>query len=551
MPAPPARPLCPRRPGRPPGESELAAPLARARRLPRLRAAIASCWTRETARQSRRLPGRIRRRRPCCWRANADLAIVLGGDGTMLSIARQLAPFDVPLIGINQGRLGFLTDIPLARMEAHARRDARRPLHRGAPHAARRRWSSARTASATTTLALNDVVVNRGSLGSMIECAVDIDGRFAYAMRADGIIVATPTGSTAYALSAGGPILDAAARVVPARAGGAARADAPADRHFRRRRHRDHRDRAHATPASTATARRTSRSPKGDRVHAAARRIRARFLHPEGHDYFAMLREKLHWSATPERVQRNRLERTRQRPARANESSRDLDPCFARLSIRNFVVVAALDVEFGAGLTVLTGETGAGKSILLDALWPAARRPLRIAAAARRRRTRGARGRIRCRRCARRRRVAGRAGARRRRRRSPAAPGARRAGSTAGRGSTAVRPRWRSSPSWARRSSPCTASTRTSRSRSRGAAAPGRCVRRVHDIAARSRANRWRAWRAAIEKARRAAHARRRRRPSASSSMQRRRELAALNGHGSRMEPTCPPRSRASPTPPT
>ena len=126
----------------------------------------------------------------------------------MLSIARRLAPFHVPLIGINQGRLGFLTDIPIARMEATLDGDAVGPLRRGAPHAARRPRSSAPTAPRETAFALNDVVLNRGGGGTMIECAVEIDGRFVYAMRADGIIVATPTGSTAYALSAGGPILD-------------------------------------------------------------------------------------------------------------------------------------------------------------------------------------------------------------------------------------------------------------------------------------------------------------------------------------------------------
>ena len=106
----------------------------------------------------------------------------------MLALGRQLAPFDVPLIGVNQGRLGFLTDISLGGMTATltAMLDGRYVEQRRTlltveverPNGGREH-----------ALALNDVVVNRGSLGSMIECAVSIDGRFAYAMRADGIIV--------------------------------------------------------------------------------------------------------------------------------------------------------------------------------------------------------------------------------------------------------------------------------------------------------------------------------------------------------------------------
>ena len=138
---------------------------------------------------------------------NAQLAIVVGGDGTMLSIARRLAPFDVPLIGINQGRLGFLTDIALADMESalSAMLDGRYVEE------TRTLLDATLTLAAggsERTLALNDVVVSRGAMGGMIDCAVTIDGHFVYAMRADGLIVATPTGSTAYALSAQGPIVD-------------------------------------------------------------------------------------------------------------------------------------------------------------------------------------------------------------------------------------------------------------------------------------------------------------------------------------------------------
>ena len=232
----------------------------------------------------------------------ADLAIVVGGDGTMLSVARQLAPFDVPLIGINQGRLGFLTDIPLADME-----ETLAAMLAGRHVEQRRTLLAVDVARAAgggeRLLALNDVVVNRGSLGSMIECAVDIDARFGYAMRADGIIVATPTGSTAYALSAGGPILtpqlpafllvpvaphalthrpiaigDDAEIVITVIRGRDAGVHCDGQNHF-------------------ALA-------EGDCVRLKRAAFHARFLYPEGHDYFAMLREKLHWSATPERITR-------------------------------------------------------------------------------------------------------------------------------------------------------------------------------------------------------------------------------------------------------
>ncbi|MEK7842838.1 MAG: NAD kinase, partial [Pseudomonadota bacterium] len=138
--------------------------------------------------------------------ARADLAIVLGGDGTMLNIARKLAPFDVPLVGINQGRLGFLTDLSIDTMleTVGAMLDGRYVTERRMLLSAEVIRSEA---SVFGALALNDVAVNRGSGGSMIEFEVHINGEYVYSLRADGLIVATPTGSTAYALSSGGPIL--------------------------------------------------------------------------------------------------------------------------------------------------------------------------------------------------------------------------------------------------------------------------------------------------------------------------------------------------------
>ncbi len=233
---------------------------------------------------------------------HADVAIVLGGDGTMLSIARRLAPLDVPLIGINQGRLGFLTDIPIARME-----EILAAMLEGRHVEERRTLLAAEVVRSDGTMegafALNDIVLNRGGGGTMIDCAVEIDGRFVYAMRADGIIVTTPTGSTAYALSAGGPILDPQ---VPAFA------LVPVAPHAL-----THRPIAVADTATIALTLERGRDAalhcdgqahfaisEGERVIVRRAPHSARFLHPEGYDYFAMLREKLHWSETPERLRK-------------------------------------------------------------------------------------------------------------------------------------------------------------------------------------------------------------------------------------------------------
>ncbi len=137
---------------------------------------------------------------------HADVAIVVGGDGTMLGIARKLAPYNVPLIGINQGRLGFMTDIPqegmiqvLADMLDGKLESERRTLLEGAV--------LRNGESIFHALAFNDVVVSRGATSGMAELKVEVDGHFMYNQRSDGLIVSTPTGSTAYALSAGGPLL--------------------------------------------------------------------------------------------------------------------------------------------------------------------------------------------------------------------------------------------------------------------------------------------------------------------------------------------------------
>ena len=227
----------------------------------------------------------------------ADLAVVVGGDGTMLSVARLLAPHDVPLVGVNQGRLGFMTDIALrdtqmalkAILEGEYDAEERHILH----------GTVTREGEVLLdTLALNDVVVSRGAIGGMVELTVSIDGRFVYNQRADGLIIATPTGSTAYALSANGPILHpnlAAIVLVPVAPHAlsnrpiALSDDCEVEMTLTRGRdagaHFD--GQAHINLVDR------------DRITIRRSRHNIRFLHPRGYDYFRMLREKLHWSALP------------------------------------------------------------------------------------------------------------------------------------------------------------------------------------------------------------------------------------------------------------
>ena len=225
---------------------------------------------------------------------DAELAIVLGGDGTMLNIARVLAPFDVALVGINQGRLGFLTDISIETM-----RETIGAILDGDCVAEERMLVEAEVISGGKkvfgVLAFNDVVLSKGLKGSMIEFEVKIDGRFLYALRGDGLIVATPTGSTAYALSSGGPIIHpslAAMALVPicphtfssrpivigdkSAVEITIRSAADARAHFDSHSHFD--------------------LSNGDRIIVRRYQHTIRLLHPAGHDYYSMLREKLHWT---------------------------------------------------------------------------------------------------------------------------------------------------------------------------------------------------------------------------------------------------------------
>ena len=227
----------------------------------------------------------------------ADLAVVVGGDGTMLSVARILAPQGVPLVGVNQGRLGFMTDIALRDTQS-----ALKSILEGEYVAEERQILQGSVTRQSQllldTLALNDVVVSRGAIGGMVELTVAIDGKFVYNQRADGLIIATPTGSTAYALSANGPILHPNLPAIvlvpvaphalsnrPIVLSDACQVEVTVTRSRDAGAHFD--GQAHIT------------LQERDAITIRRSGHRIRFLHPRGYDYFRMLREKLHWSSLP------------------------------------------------------------------------------------------------------------------------------------------------------------------------------------------------------------------------------------------------------------
>jgi NAD+ kinase len=223
----------------------------------------------------------------------ADLAIVIGGDGTMLNIARTLAPHDVALIGVSQGRLGFLTDISVENMigTIGAILDGKfvaekRMLLEGLVRT--------RAKKATRALAFNDVVVSKGARANLIELEVRIDGEFMYNQRSDGLIVASPTGSTAYAMSAGGPIVHPALSVM---------ALVPVSPHTLSNRPIivssdsvvDVIVRHAADPRVHFDSHTRFDLREGDRVTVRRYSHAIRLLHPARHSYYKMLREKLNW----------------------------------------------------------------------------------------------------------------------------------------------------------------------------------------------------------------------------------------------------------------
>ena len=225
----------------------------------------------------------------------ADLVIVVGGDGSLLSAARTLAKHDTPVLGVNRGRLGFLTDIipdeifpqVNAILDGEYERETRFLLD------ARVMRNDKVVGHAD---ALNDVVVNSGTSAQMIEFELYINDSFVYRQRADGLIVSTPTGSTAYSLSGGGPImhptLDAvvlvpmfphalSSRPIVVEGNSQIRIDILA------------RNRIHPPVTCDGQVNMTARP--GDSVHICKKSHRLTLLHPVGHSFYASCRDKLRW----------------------------------------------------------------------------------------------------------------------------------------------------------------------------------------------------------------------------------------------------------------
>jgi NAD+ kinase len=147
------------------------------------------------------------------WTNFINLVIVIGGDGTMLSVARRIVNFDIPIVGINQGRLGFMTDIAIGEMFTAIEDIVVNKNYTLELRSLLKMEIIRNNQNIIQDVGLNDIVISRGNIGSMIEFNISIDEQFVLSQKSDGIIFATPTGSTAYSLAAGGPILHPQAEV--------------------------------------------------------------------------------------------------------------------------------------------------------------------------------------------------------------------------------------------------------------------------------------------------------------------------------------------------
>jgi NAD+ kinase len=227
-----------------------------------------------------------------------DLAIVVGGDGTLLNAARSLTDPGCAVLGVNLGRLGFLVDVSPEEMDAQIGSILDGDFiedHRTLLHAAVTRDGVA----VGESTALNDVVVHKKDIARMIELDTWIDGHFLNRNRSDGLIIATPTGSTAYALSGGGPILHPSLDAITL---------VPICPHTLSNRPIviNHDSRIEILIHEGALQAQISCDGQvnlilepGDRITVCRHGRDLRLIHPPGHDYFDILRRKLRWSEQP------------------------------------------------------------------------------------------------------------------------------------------------------------------------------------------------------------------------------------------------------------
>ncbi len=225
--------------------------------------------------------------------AETELAVVIGGDGTMLTAARALGNFGIPLVGVNRGTFGFLTDISSDLMLSSMER-----IIAGQYTLEQRIMLCADVerngVMVSKGRAINDVVVSKGATAKLIELEMTIDGQPLTRQRTDGLVVATPTGSTAYALSAGGPVLHPALDAItivpicphsltsrPIIIHNASQVD------IRFSRGENARIQVDGLPYMELEL--------GDIVHVKRHELTVTFLHPADHSHYKVLREKLHW----------------------------------------------------------------------------------------------------------------------------------------------------------------------------------------------------------------------------------------------------------------
>jgi NAD+ kinase len=226
---------------------------------------------------------------------HADLVIAIGGDGTLLYAAGLVARHKVPLLGVNRGRLGFLTDVmpqnmfPCidAALEGRLQADERPLLQ------ACLRYANGKTAEA---LALNDVVMQKLVTGRMLDFETYVDETYVNTHAGDGVVIATPTGSTAYALSCGGPIIQPHLDVlVVAPICPHTLSDRPIVVSARSEIEVKLLERPDTRAQVTCDGTVLGELEPGDRLSIQSASERITLLHPAGHDYYRLLRSKLHW----------------------------------------------------------------------------------------------------------------------------------------------------------------------------------------------------------------------------------------------------------------